>query len=150
MNFFAGVLLEDEGRAVFREGQAEGRDGFMLTLPRKFEHLCRAAAPRAVVLGIRPEHFSLRSSGDAATIAMRVNVVEPLGNDMDVYLNTKLTGQVIARVDAQSGVEADSAVRLSVDVDRIHLFEPGDNGVNLAFESAPAVRAASRPDLVLK
>jgi multiple sugar transport system ATP-binding protein len=134
MNFFVGALKERDGQVVFQEGEPGNTKGFTLPLPAKLEHLSRGSAPRPVVLGIRPEHFSLDDSIDSdAAISMRANVVEPLGKDMDIYLSTELTDQVIARVDARGGVKAGTTVQLSVDLGRVHLFEPGDNGVNLAL-----------------
>src|SRR5688500_6013415 len=54
-----------------------------------------------VVLGIRPEHFHLRPTGseaDCCPLKVKLNVVEPLGNDMDVYMSTALTDHVVGRV----------------------------------------------------
>jgi multiple sugar transport system ATP-binding protein len=154
MNFFDGVLKNIDGQLVFREGLPGSADGFSLRLTSALQYLCTGdGGTRPVVMGIRPEHFSLRARGDAvpdSTIAMRANVVEPLGSNMDIYLSTKVTNHVIARVDAQAGVEADSAVQLSVDVERVHFFEPGENGVNLAVENQPIAESASPIDLVLK
>jgi multiple sugar transport system ATP-binding protein len=151
MNFFDGSLKEMDGQVVFQEGEPGSAEGFTLPLPAKLEHLYRGSARRPVVLGIRPEHFSFVNADNAntsadSTISMRANVVEPLGKDMDIYLSTKLTEQVVARVDAHEGVDADTTVQFSVDLDRIHLFEPGDNGVNLA-PADPAVRKLSPADL---
>jgi len=47
-----------------------------------------------VVLGIRPEHFRVLPGEMTAPIAMKINVIEPLGNEMDVYASTVLHDQV--------------------------------------------------------
>jgi hypothetical protein len=68
---------------------------------------------------------------------MRVNVIEPLGNNMDVYLSTGLSDPVVARVEAQDGLRVDSQATFYVDLRKIHLFEPGETGMNLKKTSEP-------------
>ena len=66
---------------------------------------------------------------------MKLNVIEPLGNDMDVYMNTPLHDHVVGRVEAQSGVQANSQVTMFVDLRKVHFFEPGVTGMNLSVET---------------
>jgi ABC-type sugar transport system ATPase subunit len=98
-----------------------------------------------VVLGIRPEHFGLRqdeSPAGRATIDVMVNVVEPLGSDMDVYMSTPLHDHVVGRVPARQGLELGKTTAVVVDVDRAHFFEPGATGMNLSLANEPAHAAA--------
>ncbi len=67
---------------------------------------------------------------------VRLNVIEPLGSDMDVYMNTALHDHVVGRLEAQSGLQAGSEATIYVDARRVHLFEPGDTGMNLTLETA--------------
>ena len=103
---------------------------------------------RHVVLGIRPEHFHLRplEDGASARVQMKIGVIEPLGNDMDVYMKTALHDPVVARVEAQTGLErlqVDSAATLHADLRKAHLFEPGETGMNLSVETtSPASEPA--------
>jgi multiple sugar transport system ATP-binding protein len=69
---------------------------------------------------------------------MTVNVVEPLGSDMDVYMDTGKHNHVVARVEARSDLRAGSVVRLYVDLKRVHFFEPGETGMNLSLSKEPA------------
>jgi ABC-type sugar transport system ATPase subunit len=95
-----------------------------------------------VVLGIRPEHFHLRPiDGNAdmsAAVKMHLNVIEPLGNDMDVYMHTHLHDHVVGRVEAQAGLQRDLEQTMFVDLRKIHFFEPGETGMNLSLKSEPA------------
>jgi hypothetical protein len=68
---------------------------------------------------------------------MRINVVEPLGNNMDVYLSTGLNDHVVARVEAQPSLRPESQVTLYVDLRKVHFFEPGVTGMNLSQTSEP-------------
>ena len=60
-------------------------------------------------------------------------MVEPLGNDMDVYMSTKLHDHVVGRVEASQGLQMDSAATMYVDARKIHFFEPGETGMNLSL-----------------
>jgi multiple sugar transport system ATP-binding protein len=154
MNMFDGILKNENGRVVFEEGQLvdakkveqrsdepevmEGRvttpgTGFKITLPADLSSQLAAYVNKQVVLGIRPEHFHLQPGPDAATIQAKVNVIEPLGNDMDVYISTPLHDHKIMRVEADLNVKAGLSLSLYVDPRRVHVFEPGVTGKNLSL-----------------
>jgi len=133
-----------------------------LRLSRKVADRLYERVGRHVVLGIRPEHLYLRpirpddpaggASGDpsgalSAPLDVKVGVIEPLGNDMDVYVKTALHDHVVARVEAQEAqsgsaantafgtLQADAAATLHADLRKVHLFEPGETGMNLSLET---------------
>src|SRR5438874_1834450 len=116
--------------------------GFTLAVPPNLQEVMRKSLNRHVVLGIRPEHFHLRPiDGNAdmtAAVKMVLNVIEPLGNDMDVYMHTRLHDHVVGRVEAQAGLQRDSEQSMFVDLRKIHFFEPGETGMNLSLKSEPA------------
>jgi multiple sugar transport system ATP-binding protein len=118
-------------------------DGFKLPLPGGLAARVRAQVGRHVVLGIRPEHFELGMGGaaDVAGLEAMLNVVEPLGSDMDVYLSTRHHPHVVARVVAQPGLRSGQAARLSVNLDRAHVFEPEETGANLTLDRPRAAVA---------
>jgi multiple sugar transport system ATP-binding protein len=106
---------------------------------------------KPVVLGVRPEHLHLRqlNAADAtivstgsnwsdapAGIRVRLNVIEPLGSNMDVYMNTALHEHVVGRLEAQAGLQSGSDATVFVDVRRVHFFDPGVTGMNLSSETS--------------
>ena len=133
--------MSTEDRGMKRSGRAAA--GIML----------RAVAPRAeqgqqildvdplvghdVVLGLRPETLSDRPDGPNAepenTIDAVVSVVEPLGDRMDVHLETPMESGLVCRLDARRPLGPGDRVRMHVDMGRAHVFEPGGCGVNLAL-----------------
>ncbi|HEY8665814.1 MAG TPA: sn-glycerol-3-phosphate ABC transporter ATP-binding protein UgpC [Tepidisphaeraceae bacterium] len=120
-------------------------NGFTLVVPERLCERLSGSVGRHVVLGIRPEHLLLRPpAGEAATapLNVKVNVIEPLGNDMDVYMNTNLHEHVVARVEAESGLQINSRADLWVDLRKIHFFEPGETGMNLSLANESAHAAA--------
>jgi multiple sugar transport system ATP-binding protein len=135
MNFFEGVVRETAGRLVFEEGGVEG--GFRVPAPERL----RERLGQQVVVGIRPEHFQMTPvAGDGGySVEATVLVVEPLGRDMDVYLKTMASEHVVARVEARADLGAGERVRLFADGGKVHFFEVGDAGRNLA-RSDPLAR----------
>ncbi len=168
MNFFDGTIRSRGDDLYFEEGTlenvriaggAEGGtprsdepvvkmgeltlpgNGFTIPLPRHLRQVLGPKVNQHVVLGIRPEHFSLHPiEGDtsASSIQVTVNVTEPLGNDMDVYMATPLHDHVVGRVEAEAGVKSGSRIDVYVDTRKVHCFEPGATGMNLSITQEPA------------
>ncbi|MGA3066453.1 MAG: sn-glycerol-3-phosphate ABC transporter ATP-binding protein UgpC [Tepidisphaeraceae bacterium] len=148
MNFFDGTLRAEGGGLRFEEGKlVRGEltlpgNGFTLTLehlPPEVRKRLLARTSGHVVLGIRPEHVRLATLGGApgldVPVKVRLNVIEPLGSEMDVHMSTALHDQMVGRMDAQIGVQAGSDATVFVDARKVHLFEPGDTGMNLSLET---------------
>jgi multiple sugar transport system ATP-binding protein len=119
-------------------------NGFTLPVPDHLKPRLQGAVGRHVVLGIRPEHFHLRPVEDGSNslmLKMQLNVIEPLGNDMDIYMSSALHSHVVGRVEAQMGLEMNTQITVYVDLRKVHFFEPGVTGMNLSLanESAHAV-----------
>ncbi len=103
-------------------------------LPAPFAH-----ARGAVTLGIRPEDVRTRANAGGMRIPARVELVEPLG--AEAFVTTAIPGgaSLVARVPSRELPREGETVQLSLDVERLHLFELGDNGRSLALveQSAP-------------
>jgi multiple sugar transport system ATP-binding protein len=146
MNFFDGAVMMVDGEMVFEEGKSErGGDfslpggGFRMPIPPNLTDALAGSVGKHVVIGIRPEYFHVRPpAGLHAPVSVNVNVLEPLGNDMDVYMSTKLNDHVVARVEADCGLVTDSQSMLYVDLRKVHFFEPGETGMSLSRTSEPA------------
>jgi multiple sugar transport system ATP-binding protein len=116
-------------------------NGFRLPIPDRLRGPLSERVGRHVVLGIRPEHLHLRpDEQNAATcpLELKVTVTEPLGNDMDVYMESNLNDRVVARVEATSGLRSEQRVTVYVDLKKVHFFEPGATGMNLSLSNEPA------------
>jgi multiple sugar transport system ATP-binding protein len=122
MNFLEGRVSAENGHARFDGG------GVTLRLPPSM----RAAAGRAMVLGVRPEHFSDRPSEGAAALRVRVSVVEPLGDRKDVVMTAGADVPLVGRMDAHAGVAEGEEREIYVDLRRAHLFEPEGEGRSAA------------------
>jgi multiple sugar transport system ATP-binding protein len=155
MNMFDGTLKREGDRLIFEEGQLVNAQkvkqradepevytgevqtsgsGFKLPMRRELEQRLAPYVGKHVVLGIRPEHFHLRPvAADSVGIPIKVNVVEPLGNDMDLYIDTPLHPHKIVRVEAEPDIGSGTQLTLHVDPMRVHLFEPGVTGKNISL-----------------
>ena len=121
-------------------------------MPPDLSDRLRRYAGRQMILGARPEtlEFAAAQNGETTPgkaaqtrLPMRVQVVEPLGESSDVYLQPAEGGQVVARVSSQVGVTEGSTVQVALDVSRAHVFEPGETGLNVALNGYGAQSSAN-------
>ncbi|OPX24753.1 MAG: glycerol-3-phosphate ABC transporter ATP-binding protein [Planctomycetales bacterium 4484_123] len=137
MNFMAGRLVAEGGGLHFDEGS------FRIRLAAAQAQALGEWAGREVVLGIRPEAMGTspqgRFAGGDNAVPVRVGVVEPLGEKMDLYVSTPNHPDLVARVDAQRDIEAGQQLRLYLDMTKVHVFAPGQDGANLTAPAAAAV-----------
>ena len=59
---------------------------------------------------------------------MKVTLVQPLGHKMDVYLSTAKHPRSVAQIDSSAGVRTGENMTVFFDMERVHFFEPGENG----------------------
>jgi multiple sugar transport system ATP-binding protein len=133
MNFFAGRVVRD-GDVFFDEGTCRIR------LPQAKAEAMGGQVGRDVILGVRPEAMSLHGEGRFAgrdnALPVRIAVVEPLGEKMDVIAATGKHEKIVARVDAERGVSGGQESRLYLDIEKVHFFAPGDAGESLVAAGA--------------
>ena len=136
MNFLTGRLAAVEGGMEWQGGQAKLR-----LSAEKASRLARQVG-REVILGVRPEAMSPvaegRYAGGGNALPASVNVVEVLGDKMDVYLAAEGGTRLVARVDAHTRLREQEQVVMYVEMDKVHVFEPGEAGVNLCLDGAVA------------
>jgi multiple sugar transport system ATP-binding protein len=131
MNFLTGKIFSSNGHVYFDEGACR------ILLPDRHASRLAPYDQRSVVLGVRPESLSLKATETWAdkgnALPARVSVVEPLGDRMDVYVTTKTHDKIVCRVDAHTHLREGQEMPLYVDVDSVHVFEPGDTGMNVTL-----------------
>ncbi|WP_232688661.1 ABC transporter ATP-binding protein [Halobacterium zhouii] len=127
MNFFDATV--EDGALVTDE----------FTYPLSEETLANLDGARNVRLGIRPEDVELRTAVDGDhDFRVTVDVVEPLGNENNVYLAFGDDGETFtAVVDATTSPDADTEVAAHIPEEAIHIFdaETGDALHNRTRES---------------
>jgi len=131
MNFLSGRLRETDGGSVFDEGSGTIR------LPKALHRRWAGRLGQEFVLGARPETLTFSAPAAAKggnCLPVQVMVVETLGADQDVYLQTRAGVQMVARIPAGLGVKEGTSVEVYFDSEQVHLFEPGENGVNVSLD----------------
>ena len=121
MNFVEASIFESGG--TYRVNA----DGFQLEVPPELTGEVRPWAGKAVVFGIRPEDIEDKalapSANPAWTLRATVDVHEPLGSDVILYL-TAGAHSIVARVDAHTQARMGQALEVVVDMRKMHLFDP--------------------------
>jgi multiple sugar transport system ATP-binding protein len=120
MNFMEGEIMRSEGQLAFSAG------GIDLPLPGgtpAARELARDAG-RRVILGVRPPDLSIGEGGvnGAGTLRARVEVHEPMGSEVYLYLDSPW-GDLVARVDSSCSVRPGDQVTVQIQPERIHLFD---------------------------
>ncbi len=137
MNFLNGKIVGENGGLYFDEGTARVR------LTQAQSEILSGWVGKDVILGVRPETMALvpdgRFAGDQNTLPVKVNVIEPLGEKMDMYTSTGKHGHIVARVDAVSDLKTGGTVQMHLDMDRVHVFDPAEDGANLTANALQTV-----------
>jgi len=108
--------------------------GSTIGLPGAALHAARVANLDELVIGLRPEASSLATDAASATLPLTVTLVEELGADAYVY--GQLEGDAVGdkpwvlRCESRSVPAIGDRVRIAVDTDAAHLFNPA-TGVRL-------------------
>jgi len=71
-------------------------------------------------------------------------VIEPLGDKMDLYVQTKTHGHVVCRIEANRSLKDGMQLPMYLNLDQIHVFEPGEEGVNVGLNGAGEQVSAAR------
>jgi multiple sugar transport system ATP-binding protein len=123
MNFIpnAQVITEEDSTFVVLEGI--GR----VIVPSSYAERTRASADRNLTFGIRPAHLEdaelIGSESDLeSAIDGTVDVVENLGNELQVYLTAGDTS-LIATLNPRARLSIGDQVHLLVDSHQMHLFD---------------------------
>jgi multiple sugar transport system ATP-binding protein len=121
MNFFGGSVTTNGGLR-FRES---GTD-FSIPIGSEFGDRLKSVVGNSVTLGIRPEHLFARAPGGDAVIAKfqaRIEVVEPVGNEIFVYFSTGQGTQSVARIAAENPPAVGTTYEMLVDTTKLHFFD---------------------------
>jgi multiple sugar transport system ATP-binding protein len=124
MNLMEGMLVQD-GELVFR---ARG-DAFSLRLPGSRQRALAARAGRPVVLGIRPEDVHAGAIAPATGVRMRLDLVEPLGQELLVSARAgdhEVTARLApAPADAPgTPLAPGQEISFAFDTAALHFFDP--------------------------
>ncbi|WP_054311614.1 sn-glycerol-3-phosphate ABC transporter ATP-binding protein UgpC [Mesorhizobium sp. 1M-11] len=123
MNFFDATIVAHEKEISIRLP-----DNQTLSVPETRAELFRPHTGKAMVVGVRPEHFSVVAKEGRDTLKVETALVEPLG--MDTLVHFKIAGlDVVSRLMPIPGLKANTPLTLNVDMSKIHLIDPASDRV---------------------
>ncbi|MCD6404428.1 MAG: sn-glycerol-3-phosphate ABC transporter ATP-binding protein UgpC [Planctomycetes bacterium] len=135
MNFITGSLAGESGKIYFIGEEIK------VKLPQELGSRVGQYVGKDVVLGIRPESVMLRGHTDIKedenVVSSKVNVVEPLGDDMNVYF-TAGGSDFITKMDSHVQIRVDDVPEMIFDLNRAHIFDP-ESGVNVSLREPAQV-----------
>jgi multiple sugar transport system ATP-binding protein len=116
MNFLEGELQQEAGSLFFVS------DGFSLKIPDRMHEPLQQHGATEVTFGIRPEDILGRDVPDDAAADARVDVVEPLGSEIILYL---VVGDwtLVGKVDSTIHPDPNTDLRIGFDMSRCHFFD---------------------------
>lgn len=129
------MQVEQANTDVYLVTPGTGQDGgIRLRIPDRYRNQLSQYTGKQVVFGLRPQdiHDSRFAQGmldegedpeDLAPVRARVDVVEPMGSEVYVYL---LNGQSSfnARFDARTEVKPGDGLDVAFNMDKMHAFDP--------------------------
>ena len=120
MNFFNGTLVSEEGRQFVDTGD------FRVRIPEDRKTAFGPYVGKEVVMGIRPEHVHAPEYApvniDGAPVKATVEVVELLGHELHLYLNSGKSS-LVGTVDPRFAVQTGNKIDVVFDMGNVHLFD---------------------------
>jgi multiple sugar transport system ATP-binding protein len=129
MNFVEGKIIQN-GSLIFK---CQG-ENLSISLNNKYTDKLKNYTNKFVWLGIRPEDIydanNISSKETFAGIEVKLEVVEPMGNEIFIYFSLNKE-QFVARIPAREKPEAGSSMEIFFDTDKLHFFDmESENAIN--------------------
>ena len=123
MNFINGELKQERDAVVFKEMQGGTIEVRLKDSPRAREFL-----GKPMLLGIRPEDIELaqfsKTGNGAASFPAIVDIVEPMGAETNLYLQTGAHTVVCRTQRALDHRETGHRLQFDLNASKAHLFDP--------------------------
>jgi multiple sugar transport system ATP-binding protein len=123
MNFLPVTLVRNGDELLVDAG------GFKVALPTALADKVSDYVGKTLTFGIRPEDIydkglpGLVASTPGNTVTVEVDVIEPLGSDVEMYIKSgELT--LIATIDSASAAQIGDKIDVIFDMAKSHLFDP--------------------------
>jgi multiple sugar transport system ATP-binding protein len=118
MNLIPVERVSENGSAQLKQGD------FVVRVPERFVDAAATAGQRELVVGLRPEHFTVGTPRDdsSATVPAVVDVVEYLGDEQLVHLHAGEV-QLVAKLPVEPRLAAGQSVTLAIPLAKLYLFD---------------------------
>lgn len=116
MNFVNMQIVNESGTILAKHAD------FTITPNQKQQDALKSYVGKEVTFGVRPEDLSVKITS-SNTIKATVDVIEPLGSEIYLYLSTSDSSQLIARISPDKIFKVGEKVELEVNIDKCHYFD---------------------------
>jgi multiple sugar transport system ATP-binding protein len=118
MNIMKSTIRESGGRLVADEGD------FTIALDGNLGNAMRPYVGKDVLIGIRPEDMVVTDKAvEGQSITARVEVVEPLGSEILLYVSTKQHESIIVRIPPHYEYHVDDTGYFKPALEKVHFFD---------------------------
>jgi multiple sugar transport system ATP-binding protein len=123
MNFIPCRLSGQNGQVML---QISDGNKTILSIPEEKAEQYLNSLDRDVIMGIRPEYFSLAEKSDNTRrnhLSLQVNVIEPLGSTTLFFFDLA-SSEMVVSLEPITGIKPGDNLCLKADMTKIHLFDP--------------------------
>ena len=117
MNIAPANIVEENGKLLAKE------EGMTVVIPKKREDILKPYVGKRVLLGVRPEDLEFTKKPGENNLEASVSVIEPLGNETHLYLDTK-ENQFIARSKPEHEFSVGDTVNFTPNMEKVQFFDP--------------------------
>ena len=121
MNFMNGAIADHRGLTFTEKGT-----GVVLKLLKEHLKKLKPYVGKEIWLGIRPEHILIaekKTSSKYARFKAKIEVVEPMGNEIFMYFTTGAGTQYVSRIVAAEEPKAGREMNIGLDLSKVHFFD---------------------------
>jgi len=115
INFLSGTI--EAATPLLLKG-----DGFEFPIPESLADGSALIPGRNVVVGIRPEHFSIPHGEDGVIQEVDLEVVEPMGHETYIHFSIG-SAKMTARIAEGGPFSVGSRIKLLMDISKAHYFD---------------------------
>jgi multiple sugar transport system ATP-binding protein len=116
MNIAPADIVEEGGKIIAKE------EGMTVVIPKDREDIMRPYIGKKVLMGVRSEDLKFTKKPEASNLKAEVSVIEPLGNETHLYIDTK-ENQLIARSSPENEFQVGDEVNFTPNVEKMQFFD---------------------------
>ena len=120
MNFVDGKIIQEEGlKFIDNEGLLK------LNINEEHKSSLEKYINKPIIMGIRPEdihEFDIAKVDADQKFTARIEVVEPMGNELFIYFNIDEV-QMVGRLPSYINAEMGKPLDLTFDINKLHFFD---------------------------
>ena len=118
MNILQAAIKEDKGKLIADEGD------FQIVLSPQLADALRSYVGKEALFGVRPEDLVISEKAvEGETFSVKVEVVEPLGAEILLYVSTTQHPSITVRTPPHFEFKVGDPVHLKPALDKIHFFD---------------------------